>query len=116
MAKILFLIFVSWASVAFALEAEKFSCDYQFGDPTWNFTKVYYDKGHTLPKGSKHAQTLLPVEEGYMISFVCVNIPGVNKTTTQVAFSSLHHKVSIELAQRANTDVPYHILAKRHGY
>ncbi|XP_022833361.1 uncharacterized protein LOC111361221 [Spodoptera litura] len=115
MAKLLFLIVVAVATVAFA-EEKKYKCDYQFGDPTWNFTKEYYNVDHTLRRGSNHAETIIPLDEGYMISFVCVTIPGVNKATTEVSFSSLHHKISIDLTEKSIKDLPYHVLAKRHGY
>ncbi|XP_050556951.1 uncharacterized protein LOC118281185 [Spodoptera frugiperda] len=116
MAKILFIICVAIATVALATEEKKYNCDYQFGDPSWNLTKEYYNVIHTVRRGSKHAETILPLDEGYMISYVCVTIPGVDKSTTKVAFSSLYHKVSVELADNAPKNIVYNVVAKRHGY
>ncbi|XP_047522956.1 uncharacterized protein LOC125061524 [Pieris napi] len=86
------------------------------GDPSWNYSKIFYDETHTIASGLVHLNVTLPRDKNQMVSFVCVNITGADLITTQVAFASLFHQVSVDLQTPYDEDVAVHIIALEHGY
>ncbi|XP_045527131.1 uncharacterized protein LOC123715839 [Pieris brassicae] len=94
----------------------EYNCDYSFGDPSWNYSKIFYDETHTIASGLVYMNFTLPRDTNQMVSFVCVNITGADLNTTQVAFASLFDQVSVDLRTAHKKDVTVHIIALEHGY
>ncbi|XP_059047612.1 uncharacterized protein LOC131843039 [Achroia grisella] len=112
---LLYLFFIV-VTFVFSNFAEKFNCDYQFGDPTWNYSKVFHNKIYPLPKGSDSLTVHLKKSPGKMVNFVCVNITNADLKSTNVSFSAIFDRVSVVLKERAVWDLMVHVIAKQHGY
>ncbi|CAK1549501.1 unnamed protein product [Leptosia nina] len=92
-----------------------YTCDYSFGNPSWNYSKLFYNTTHVLPEGVLNFNVTLPQNKNSMISFVCVNITGADLNTTKVAFASLFRRLSIEFKNYPQNGTA-RILALEHGY
>ncbi|XP_045509283.1 uncharacterized protein LOC123704832 isoform X2 [Colias croceus] len=86
------------------------------GDPTWDYSKLFYNRKHVIPAGATLYNVTLPHEKNQMISFVCVNLTAVDLSTVQVAYASLFRRVTIFLTEPSLHDVSAIILALDHGY
>ncbi|XP_045509282.1 uncharacterized protein LOC123704832 isoform X1 [Colias croceus] len=99
-----------------AVISENYNCDFSFGDPTWDYSKLFYNRKHVIPAGATLYNVTLPHEKNQMISFVCVNLTAVDLSTVQVAYASLFRRVTIFLTEPSLHDVSAIILALDHGY
>ncbi|XP_061381849.1 uncharacterized protein LOC116778386 [Danaus plexippus] len=105
---ILFVLSLIYLSVSC-----KYSCDYKFGDPSWDYSQIFYNKSHIVTPGTN--ELMLHLESELMVSFVCVNV-SVAKESSDVSYSSLFKKLTIKLREAQEKDVRVDVVAMHHGY
>ncbi|XP_039762929.1 uncharacterized protein LOC120635827 [Pararge aegeria] len=108
---LLFFLF----SIAFVSCGYDYSCDYEFGDPSWNYSQVFHDRNHVISSGTTHKNIYL-TDSSLMISFVCVNLIRAKPKAAKVSFASLFKRISIELSKPHKHEITVHVLAMHHGY
>ncbi|XP_046976141.1 uncharacterized protein LOC124542237 [Vanessa cardui] len=94
---------------------DDYKCDYKFGDPTWDYAQVFYNKTHIVPAGVK-SYTIDLSKNSVIICFVCVDIEDISPNNATIAFVSLFKSVVINFNDTNYRDVEVHVLAMQHGY
>ncbi|XP_047543101.1 uncharacterized protein LOC125075404 [Vanessa atalanta] len=92
-----------------------YSCDYKFGDPSWDYAQVFHDKTHIVPAGIK-SYTIDLSKNSLIICFVCVNISDISPNNAAVSFVSLFKSITVDFNNVNSRAVKVHVLAMHHGY
>ncbi|XP_050360386.1 uncharacterized protein LOC126780157 [Nymphalis io] len=93
-----------------------YSCDYKFGDSSWDYAQVFYNKTHIVPAGIKSYKIDLS-KNSLIICFVCVNITDIAPNQAAVSFVSLFKSITIDFSDvYKHRDIKVDVLAMDHGY